>query len=117
MPAIDRRRFLQNSAALAASLSAFEVASSRALADEPPARPAKEGKKVGPNDQIRVAILGVRGRGLEHVRAYLGHKDARITSICDVDKNVIGPATKAIGAAYGSEPKYVQDLRRVFDDP
>ena len=118
MHAIDRRRFLQNSAALAASLSAFEVASSRAKAEETPAQPAEDAKKVGPNDQIRVAIIGVKGRGMDHVRGYLSHrKDARITTICDVDKNVIGPATKVIGAAYGSGPKYVQDLRRVFDDP
>src|SRR6185312_6938832 len=37
-------------------------------------------------------------------------------TICDVDTNVIGKANKAIAARYGSEPKYVQDLRRVFDD-
>ena len=118
MHAIDRRRFLQNSAALAASLSAFEVASSRARAEETPAQPAEDAKKVGPNDQIRVAVIGVKGRGMDHVRGYISHrKDARITTICDVDKNVIGAATKVIGAAYGSEPKYVQDLRRVFDDP
>ena len=123
MSLIDRRRFLQNSAALAASLSAFELASSRSLAadgpDEVKAK-AKEGKKVGPNDQIRVAIIGVnglKGRGMEHVGSYLKLKDARITTLCDVDKNNVGPATKAIGAVYGSEPKYVQDLRKVFDDP
>ena len=46
MPAIDRRRFLHNSAALAASLSAFEVASSRSFAEEPPAQPSKEAKKM-----------------------------------------------------------------------
>ncbi len=40
----------------------------------------------------------------------------RITTICDVDRNVIGKANKAISSKYGSEPKYVQDLRRVFDD-
>ena len=114
MPAIDRRQFLQNSAALAASLSAFEVASSRAHAEE---TPAKDVKKVGPNDQIRVAMIGVKGRGLEHIASYLKLKDARITTICDVDKNVIGKANMLIKAGYGSEPKYVQDLRRVFDDP
>ena len=118
MPAIDRRQFLHNSAALAASLSAFEVAASRARAEEgPAAKPADDVKKVGPNDQIRVAVIGVRGRGMEHIASYLKLKDARITTICDVDKNVIGPAKKAITLVYGSEPKYVQDLRRVFDDP
>ena len=118
MPAIDRRRFLQNSAALAASLSAFEVASTLARADDAPAETkVKDAKKVGPNDQIRVAVLGVNGRGLDHVAGFLKHKESRITTICDVDKNVIGKANKAISLVYGSAPKYVQDLRRVLDDP
>jgi predicted dehydrogenase len=117
MTAIDRRQFLQNSAALAASLAAFEVAATQARAEELAEEPVKQAKKIGPNDQIRVAVIGVRGRGMEHVASYLKLKDARITTICDVDKNVIGKATKAIGLVYGSEPKYVQDLRRVFDDP
>ena len=118
MPAIDRRRFLHQSAALAASLSAFEVASTRVLAEEGPAvGPADDAKRVGPNEQIRVAVIGVKGRGLEHIGSYLKLKqDCRITTICDVDKSVIGPANKMIKLVNGSEPTYVQDLRRVFDD-
>ncbi len=118
MSAIDRRRFLKNSAALAASLSAFEVAATRARAEDQIAERKEDGaKKAGPNDQIRVAVIGVRGRGMEHVHSYLKLKDARITTICDVDQKVIKPATLEISAVYGSAPKYVQDLRRVFDDP
>jgi predicted dehydrogenase len=108
MRTIDRRRFLQSSTALAAGLSAVNVS---ALADEKP------GKKIGPNDTIRVAILGVRGRGMEHVQGYTRCKDARITTICDVDTRVVGRAVSACETAYGKAPKVVQDLRRVFDDP
>ncbi len=111
MAGIDRRQFIQNSAVLAASLKALETTSTIARAAEP-----VDEKKVGPNDAIRVAVIGVRGRGMEHIQSYLKLKDARITTICDVDKNVIGRATKAIGDKSGTEPKYVQDLRRVFDD-
>ena len=113
MAGIDRRQFLQNSAALAASLKTLEATSTAARAAEPDEVGAK---KVGPNDAIRVAVIGVRGRGMEHIQSYLKLKDARITTICDVDQNVTGRAKKAIGDKYGSEPKYVQDLRRVFDD-
>ena len=93
MPAIDRRQFLQNSAALAASLSAFEAASTRARAEETPADPkAKDAKKVGPNDQIRVAVIGVNGAGGWSTSAPTSSsKDVRITTICDVDKNVDRP--------------------------
>lgn len=120
MSLIDRRRFLQSSAALTASLSAFEVAATRAKAEDDEADKTKAAttKKVGPNDQVRVAVIGVRGRGLDHIAGYLKQKDAVITTICDADENVIGKANLMVKAGNGGkEPKYVQDLRRVFDDP
>ncbi len=118
MATLDRRQFLTNSAALAAGLSAIEATATRdarAAGNDAPA--ADSGKKPSPNEVLRVAVIGVRGRGMEHIAGYIkNRKDARITTICDVDGKVIGKAMKAVGLANGSEPKYVQDLRRVFDD-
>jgi predicted dehydrogenase len=108
MHTIDRRQFLRDSAAWTASLSALGAASTIA------AQPAETSS---PNEVVRLAILGVRGRGMEHVQGFTQCKDARITTICDVDSRVIGRAMSACEAAYGKAPKYVQDLRRVFDDP
>ena len=123
MSLIDRRRFLQSSAALGASLAAFEAAATRAKAADDEAEKAKaaEVKKVGPNEQIRVAIIGVgfpNGRGLEHIAGLLKQKDAVITTICDADESHAGKAKALVKVGNGGvEPKYVQDLRRVFDDP
>ncbi len=113
MPLLDRRHFLQNSAALAASLSALEMTSTRAAE---PADDDSSAKKVGPNDAIRLAVIGVRGRGMEHIAGYAKLPEARITTICDVDRNVIGRAKALVTARNGSAPKYEQDLRRVLDD-
>jgi predicted dehydrogenase len=112
MPSIDRRQFFHDSAAVAAGVAALQAASS--LAGE--AAPEKDAKKAGPNDTLRVAVIGVRGRGMEHVGSYNKLADTRITTICDVDRNVIGRAMKSVSARNGSEPNYVQDMRRVFDD-
>jgi len=109
---VDRRQFLVDTAALAASISALQATRAKA-ADEPS---SKSDKKPGANDVVKVAVIGVRGRGMEHVRAYNDLDEARITTICDVDRNVIGRAMKSVSSANGSEPKYVQDLRRVLDD-
>jgi predicted dehydrogenase len=54
---------------------------------------------------------------MEHIQGWGDQKNARITTLCDVDKNVIGSAMKAVTSLYGAEPKFEQDLRRVFDDP
>lgn len=54
---------------------------------------------------------------MEHIAGWAANrKDARITTICDADENVIGKAKKAISVLNGSEPAYVQDFRRLLDD-
>jgi predicted dehydrogenase len=112
MRAIDRRHFLQETAVIS-GLAALGAGANVARSEEEPAAPAR---KVGPNDAIRVAVIGVNGRGLEHIAGYAKLPEARITTICDADKNVIGRAMMGVRAIYGSEPKFEQDLRRVFDD-
>ena len=105
MTNIDRRQFLKGSAATATALAV-----SAALADERD----DDGRKAGPNEVIRVAVIGLGGRGGEHLRGFSNRKDARITTLCDVDASHLSQATKY--AKFDSEPKCVRDLRRVFDD-
>jgi predicted dehydrogenase len=109
MRSLARRQFLQDTAAVAASLAAI------------PARGAEpdgeaDTKPAGPNDTLRIAVCGVKGRGMEHVAGWNHLNDTRITTICDIDLNVTGRARKAIEKRYGSEPKVVQDIRRLLDD-
>ncbi len=115
-PPIDRRRFLQESAILSATAAAGLTRSARAEVDDDDA--AGAARKPGPNDIVNVALVGVRGRGMEHLDGYHGlkAKDARIVAVCDVDRNVIGKAMSAIAERNGSEPKFAQDLRKLLDD-
>jgi predicted dehydrogenase len=113
MRTLDRRQFMHDTAAIAASMAALQAGRrGEARADEAP----DAGGKASANDTVRVAVIGVRGRGLEHIRGLTHLKDVRVTTICDVDRNVIGAAKLALTAKYKTEPKYVQDLRRVLDD-
>jgi predicted dehydrogenase len=110
----NRRHFLQDAAALTAGLAAIPTAASRA--DDSP-RDDADAKPGSPNEVIRMAVCGVNGRGMDHVRGLSRLKsDVRITTICDVDLNVTGRAKKAVETAYKAEPKIVQDVRRVLDD-
>ncbi len=109
MRPVHRRHFLQESAIIAAGLTALPPADARA-AD------VAEPRKYGPNDTVRLAVLGVRGRGLDHIGGFTNLNDVRITTICDIDENVIGTASNLIKQKYKQPPKYVQDLRRVLDD-
>lgn len=111
----NRRHFLHDTAALAAAIAAVPGGlAASAKADDAPAPADTSGKS--PNETIRVAVIGVRGRGRDHVRGLSEQKNVKITTLCDVDENVIGPASKQLEKVNGKAPKYVQDLRRVFDD-
>jgi predicted dehydrogenase len=109
MRSLARRHFLQDTAALAASLAAIPARGAEADGEA-------DAKPAGPNDTLRIAVCGVKSRGMEHVAGWSKLKDTRITTICDIDLNMTGRATKAIEKRYGSEPKVVQDIRRVLDD-
>ena len=113
MSELDRRQFLRNTAAVAAGVAAIQALEEPSRADEPEDRNVK---KAGANDVVRMAVLGVRGRGNDHVDGLSKLPDVRLTTICDVDPSVIGKAKQVLTERNGAEPKFVQDLRRVFDD-
>jgi len=107
----SRRDFLRDSAALAALGTGGLVTGLRA--DEE-ASPKKEAKNA--NDTLNIAIIGVHGRGKDHVGGIAGKSGCHIATICDVDKAVIGEAMRRVESKQGKAPKYEQDLRRVMDD-
>ncbi|MGC8642343.1 MAG: Gfo/Idh/MocA family protein [Isosphaeraceae bacterium] len=113
MRPIDRRRFLHDTAALAATLAALPSRATVAASED---TDASDTKPAGPNDVLRVAVVGVRGRGMDHIDGFSHQKDVRITAICDIDQNVIGPATRYIEKRYGSPPRYYQDIRKLLEN-
>ena len=112
MRTLPRREFLEDTAALAASMAMIPGLAS---ADTPKTGEA-DTKPASANDTLRVAVCGVRSRGMEHIEGWNRLNDVRITAICDVDLNVTGPARKAVAKRNGSEPPVVQDIRRLLDD-
>ncbi|HEV3259296.1 MAG TPA: Gfo/Idh/MocA family oxidoreductase [Gemmataceae bacterium] len=108
MSFLSRRQFLQDSAALAA------LAGTGLLA--PAAEKAKEGKNGEISDRLHVAVVGVHGRGMEHVRGFANKNNCIITTICDADEAVIGPAMSYVEEKQGKPPQFEQDLRKVLED-
>jgi predicted dehydrogenase len=110
----DRRSFLRSSAALAA----LAGADLRLKADTPKTA-TKTAKKGDANDKRHVAVIGVHGRGRDHVQELLNpksHLNCVITTICDADEAVVGPAMRMVEKAQGKAPRFEQDLRKVMDD-
>src|SRR5947207_2096999 len=93
MPALDRRRFLQTSAVGATALAA---ATATGAADRP-------------NEKIRLAVMGLHGRGKDLVRGFAGLPDVEIAYLCDPDANVIAAAMKEVQTRQKRVPTVEKD--------
>lgn len=106
---LSRREFVDQS--IVAALAALAASpAARSMAADAPAR------SVGPNDKLRVAVIGVNGQGGNHVTEWLRNPDVDLVAVCDCDP-----------AAYKKRfdklkdqtqlPKYVPDVRKLLEDP
>ena len=102
MDNISRRRFLEQS--LLAAMTGL-------AATEAIAAPCAPRRRVAANDKIHIAVIGVHGRGLDHIRGYLDHDEVEIVALCDADMAVIPKASDIIEKAGKPKPKAVQDIR------
>jgi predicted dehydrogenase len=109
MREIDRRTFLE-----LGTMSAAVTVAGGAIARTAPAwgRPAGS-----PNERIRIAVLGVRGRGRAHVDELSGIADVEVAAVCDPDTRVLGAAADIAERRQGRRPKELQDFRGLLDDP
>ena len=99
---LHRRRFLQQTAFVGASLAAFTPLSHlRAAADA--------------SKKLVVGVMGL-GRGYDHIKALLQIPNAEIAYVCDVDQNRLARGAKAVADATNKAPQAVSDFRRILDD-
>jgi len=97
-----RRTFLQSSAAALAA-----------------AAPALAANKRSPNDRIRVAVIGLRGRGRNHITAFTqlaASQNVELVTLCDVDQTMLRQRAAAFEKDSGKKVQQETDMRRVLDD-
>ncbi len=71
--------------------------------------------KAAPSDKIRIAVLGVNGRGKDHIQGIMAQPDAEVVMICDPDQEVSARTAAMFEKRYNKKPLIEQDLRKVFD--
>jgi hypothetical protein len=104
---VTRRDFVEHALAMAGT--ALAAGPLRATAAEP--APARQ---LGPNERIRVAVVGLNGRGDSHLSAWLSDPNAEIVSVCDVDPAAIEKRRSRFKDR--TLPAVVQDFRNLLDD-
>jgi predicted dehydrogenase len=106
MSGLNRRRFLEDS--MLAAAAAASVGASELFADEP--KPS-----TSPNEKLIAAVIGVGGRGGEHIKEWSGRPDVEIGYVCDIDTKHGYDRAEQIGKNH-RKPQYVQDLRKLLEN-
>jgi len=97
MKVITRRDFMKSSMAAGVALA---LPFSRAL---------------GANDDIRVAVVGFRGKGAQHIDVFGNLPGVRVVALCDVDKNILDHEAKKFKDR-NQKVDTCADVRKLLDD-
>jgi predicted dehydrogenase len=93
---IDRRDFLKAGAAAVAAFQAKTV--------------------LGANDRVRVGVIGLRGRGNNHISSIHGTPNVELAAICDIDESVITERLATIDKLGMPKPQVFGDVRKMLED-
>lgn len=106
MTHISRRRFLEDSL----------FATAAAALAPPNLSPASTALAESTADILRVAVIGLNGRGVAHLGQFGNRKDCEIAALVDVDEVVANRRADEIEKSKGKRPTIYADLRKCLDD-
>jgi predicted dehydrogenase len=103
---LDRRSFLETSAAAGAAFAAGSYFVSEAPAQQPKSA----------NEALTVCVMGVNGRGGGLIKSFMAQPNVEISHICDVDENAMARAVKVVGDGQERKPTGVKEFRKALED-
>ena len=74
---------------------------------------------IGANERINIAVIGIGGRGSEHINTWCSLKDShnvRLITLCDTDEKFFAGRAKTVSDKIGVKPATEWDMRKVLDD-
>lgn len=113
MNPLNRREFLAQSSA-ATTAAAAGLGALSAYGEE--AAAAKDSKSAGPNNAIRIGVIGLHGRGKSHIHGFQALPGVDVVALCDVDESVLAERADELDAKTKQKAKRYTDLRRLLDD-
>jgi predicted dehydrogenase len=100
MSSTSRREFFKN-AALSTSLAAAPAVAAPMF--------------QGANDRINIGVVGIRGRGNDHIRAFARVPGVRVAYLCDVDERLFPERSATVEKLYGAPPATFTDIRKLLE--
>ncbi|HLH37590.1 MAG TPA: Gfo/Idh/MocA family oxidoreductase [Bryobacteraceae bacterium] len=92
----NRRDFIKTGAAFAAAIQGSNV--------------------LGANDRIRVAVIGLRGRGHDHLKEFHKIDGVEVAAVCDIDENVMAQRLADMEKMGMAKPRTYIDARKLLED-
>ncbi len=71
---------------------------------------------AGANERVRLAIIGLHGRGEDHLQGFAALKNVEIAAFCDVDESVLRQRLAQAQKMNLPAPKTCGDVRRLLED-
>src|ERR1043165_6966421 len=65
----------------------------------------------GANGDVRVAVVGLNGKGKDHLKAFSSLPGVRVVALCDVDSAVLESAAQSVGP--GAPVQKIIDYREL----
>ncbi len=70
----------------------------------------------GAGHPIRIACIGIRGRGANHIDAFQAIPGVQVAALCDIDQKVLEAGAAALEKKCGRKIKQYKDYRKVMED-
>ncbi|VAX14957.1 NADH-dependent dehydrogenase [hydrothermal vent metagenome] len=72
---------------------------------------------AGANDRINVAVIGIKGQGKAHIKAYQELENVNVVALCDVDENLFPERVQKYFVDKNlPKPKQYWDIRKLLED-
>ena len=112
----SRRRFLKKSVAGTMMTAVSPMVIAEEAINKPVVIPASA---KSANDRLRIAIIGVHGRGgsqIQQIMEVSTQSNVEIVALCDPDLEVLKERSDEFESKYGKKVETLQDFRRALDD-
>lgn len=72
--------------------------------------------RAAASERVRLAMVGIRGRGGQLAKDFAARPDCEIAYLCDVDESLLPGRASEVKQVQGKAPLVVGDFRRALDD-
>jgi predicted dehydrogenase len=98
---MNRRSFLESSAAASAAALVSSIAARKAVAA---------------SDKISICMVGIRGRGGSVLSTFASLPEVEVRYVCDLDQGALHSALERVSERTGTKPTGLKDYRKALED-